>query len=100
MEGVVMEILYPIPAGSTIVDLFSYAQTTTHFVELTILAIFFVSYFALKRYETVRALPASLFLTFLSSLIFFLLGMVGSHWVISSAILFGLSALFLYIRKH
>lgn len=94
------ELLYPTPTNITdFVSMFTYAQTIVPFAQLTILAVFFTSFFALKKYETMRVLPSALFLTFLSALFFYLLGLSEVYWVLGSAIALALCIIILYFRK-
>jgi hypothetical protein len=93
-------MLYETPSITDFVGLFSYVQSVVPFTQLTILAIFFTSFFALKRYETLKALPSSLFITFLSSLFFYLLGLIENYWVLGSAIALALTIIILYFGQR
>jgi len=92
-------MLYPVPNASDFVGLFSYIQLLVPFAQLTVLAVFFTSFFALKKYETTKALPSSVFITFLSSLFFYLLGLLEVYWVLGSAIALGLCVIILFIKE-
>jgi len=92
-------MLYEVPNATDLVGLFSYAQSIVPFSQLVVLAVFFTSFISLKRYETVRALPSSLFITFISSLFFHLLGMLEVFWVLGTAVLLALSVIIIYFSR-
>jgi hypothetical protein len=93
-------MLYQTPNISDFVSLFTYAQTIVPFAQLTVLAIFFTSFFALKKYETLKALPPSIFITFLSALFFYLLGLLEVFWVLGSAVALALCIIILYFSQR
>jgi hypothetical protein len=93
-------MLYETPSITDFVSLLAYTQTIVPFAQLTVLAIFFTSFFALKKYETLKAFPASLFITFLSSLFFYLLGLLEVFWVLGSAIALALCIVILYFSQR
>jgi len=66
-------MLYNIPEITDFVSFLQFLQSIMPFAQLSLLAIFFGSFFALKRYETTKVLPASLLITFISSLAFYLI---------------------------
>lgn len=92
-------MLYQTPSATDFVGLLTYVQSIVPFAQLTILAIFFTSFFALKRYETIKAFTSSLFITFLSALFFYLLNLLEVYWVLGSAIALALCIIILYFYR-
>jgi hypothetical protein len=70
------------------------------FAQLTLLTIAIASFVALKRYETVKALPSSLFITFFTSLAFYLMGLLEINYVYGTAIALGLSIILIYFGQR
>jgi len=92
-------MLYEIPQATDFIGLINYVQGILPFGQLVLLAVFFTSFFALKKYETLIALPSSIFITFLTSLFFYLLGLLEVYWVLGSAVVLGLTIIILYFKS-
>jgi hypothetical protein len=93
-------MLYPTPNINDFVSLFAYIQTIVPFAQLIVLAVFFTSFFALKRYEILKALPASLFISFISALFLYLLGLLEVFWVLGLAIAFAVSIILMHFGER
>jgi hypothetical protein len=93
-------MLYPTPNISDFISLFTYVQSVVPFSQFIVLAIFFTSFFALKKYETLKALVSSIFITFLSALFFYLLGLLEVYWVLGSAIALALCIVIMYFSQR
>jgi hypothetical protein len=93
-------MLYNIPEITDFVSFLQFLQSIIPFAQLSLLAIFSVSFFTLKRYETTKALPASLFITFFSSLVFYLMKLLEINYVYGSAIALGLSIVLIYFGQR
>jgi hypothetical protein len=93
-------MLYNIPEITDFVSFLQFLQSIIPFAQLSLLAIFSVSFFALKRYETTKALPASLFITFISSLALYLMKLLEINYVYGSAIALGLSIILIYFSQR
>ena len=91
--------LYPTPQATDFVSLFSYAQSIVPFSQLVVIAVFFTSFFALKRYETLRALVPSIFITFLTSLFFYLMNLIQVEFVYATIVALGVSIILLYFHE-
>lgn len=70
------------------------------FAELVMLMVFFVSFFALKRYDTMRALPPSVFITLFSALMFWLMGLLNVVWVYALSVSFAVSVIMIYFYQE
>jgi hypothetical protein len=93
-------MLYNIPEITDFVSFFQFLQSVAPFAQLTLLTIGLVSFIALKRYETLKVLPASLFITFLTSLAFYLIGLLEINYVYGTAIALGLSIILIYFGQR
>ena len=68
--------------------------------EMFLLAIFVVAFIALKRYEAAKAFSASVVITFLSSVLFWLIGFVGQESVTIMVLLMALSVIILHFNRE
>jgi len=93
-------MLYNIPEITDFVSFFQFLQSIIPFAQLSLLAIFFGSFLALKRYETTKALTASLFITFISSFVFYLMKLLEVNYVYGSLIALGLSIVLIYFGQR
>ena len=93
-------MLYNIPEITDFVSLFQFLQSIFPFAQLSLLVVFFGSFLTLKRYETTKALPASLFITFISSLILYLMNLLEVNYVYGSAVALGLSIVIIYFGQR
>ncbi|MEM5854213.1 MAG: hypothetical protein QXG39_08520 [Candidatus Aenigmatarchaeota archaeon] len=95
-------MLYNTTTATDFIGLMSYIQFEVGipFAQLTMLAIFFTSFFALKRYETIKAFTSSIFLTFLSSLFFWLMGLLEVFYVLGSAVVLAVTVILLYFYRE
>jgi len=63
-----------------------------------LLVTFVVSFFYVKRYENIVALVPAVFITFLTSLVLFFLGLVADYVVYALLVLVGILAFLLKVR--
>ena len=92
---------FPTPNASNltnVVGIFQYANV--NYLEglfgLGILvAIFFISFLSLKRYETEKAFAASMFLVTIGSILLFILDLIVAEAILGSVLLLGISVVLL-----
>lgn len=94
-----MTNIYAQPSFTDFLGLFQYVQTILPFAELSLVCIFVISFLSLKQYETLRALPAALFVTAFSALVFVELSMLNVYWFYGAAVACGLSVLALSFKR-
>lgn len=75
--------LHQLPVNMTtnitdIMGLINYVQTQVPIGEMTMIMIFFVSFIAMKKYTSERALVGSVIITWLTSILLFFAGMVNN----------------------
>lgn len=70
------------------------------FAQLFVVAIFFTSFIALKRYETMRAFTSSIFITFLTTLFFWLMGLLEIFYVMGTAIILAVTVMLIYFYRE
>jgi len=94
--------LYPTPAVTDLIGIMQYAQTVTNgiFSPVVLVLIFIVSFLSLKRFETKTALPASLFITSLCALFFYLMGLAQDAILYASILGLGLALLVNYLTRE
>ena len=80
--------------------IFSNTVTSGYLVGLFVLAFFFVSLFALKRWEFDKALTASSFISFMISIFFVYAGLVTFWLPLLFLIITSLMGLYLYMFKR
>jgi hypothetical protein len=92
-------MLYDIPVISGFVEVLQFAETLAPFAEVTVLIMFFVSFFIFLRYGVAKAFAPSISIAFLTALFFFLEGLLPSFWVEATLALVGISVLLLYFNE-
>ena len=90
---------YNITQVTSLNEIFSYVNSYVPFGIGLLLVTFFVSFFYMKRYENVVALVPSVFLTFLTSLVLFFLGLVADYVEYALLVLVGILAMLLKVRR-
>jgi hypothetical protein len=71
------------------------------FVEMILVSLFVVSFLSFKRnYDNMRSLVPSLFITFLTTLVFWGLALCDQTYVIMTALLFVVSIFLVYMDKE
>lgn len=95
-----MSLYYPEPDGTTFVDLFSYANTVTNDLwgAVSLLTFYFIIFASLRFYGTDKALVTASFLTFLISVLFYLMSWVAD-WVVLVLIVITITSLFFSDRR-
>jgi hypothetical protein len=93
-------MLYNIPEITDFVSFFQFLQSIFPFAQLILLAVFFGSFLALKRYETTKALTSSLLITFISSFVFYLMKLLDVNYVYASAVALGLTIVLIYFGQR
>lgn len=93
---------YPYPNITRPYEIVTYSQTVTNefFGPMILLAIFVIAFIAMKNYKTTAALTGAAFVTFIISVLFWMIGIAHQNLVI--VILLGLIGCFalLYFDKN
>ena len=92
--------LYQTPDVSNFMDLFMYAQSVAPISQLTLLAVFMVSFIGLKKYEMPPAFMGSSFITFLTALFFYLMNLLDVTYVLGTAVMLGVSVIIAHIYRE
>jgi hypothetical protein len=88
--------------GTNIVDYFSYIEFSVGIpiVELLIVLLWVVSFFSLKDYDNMKAFTASTFLAWITSVLFWLMGILNVDFVYGTSIMLGISILMIYFYNQ
>jgi len=92
---------YPAPNATGIQDLLSYANVVTDnmFGLLMLITIFAIAFISMKQYPTEKALTASSFMTMLTSYLFYVLGLIGSHIMLIFTVLTVVLGFLLFFKE-
>jgi len=91
---------YNITEFNNLTEFIRFSQTIVPFFgPLILMCVAVVSFLALKAYETHKALAASMFVTLISAVLFFIMGLVGLDWVYLTAIMTAISVILLQTQK-
>ena len=100
-----VDLTFPAPnatEATNIVSLMQYINNdlVSGMFGITILiAIFFIAFISMKKYETEIAFSTSMFFTAIVSYLLFVLELIGESIIISTTLITALSVFFLYRRK-
>ena len=86
---------YQLTNSTDVVGLIQYAQTAAPIAEITLIAVFVISFLMLKRYDSEKALTASLFISTITALLLMLMNLLNSVWFYAALILFAFSVMLL-----
>jgi len=92
---------FPMPNATNITGIATYANTVTGgwFWSLILVAIFMVTFLVQKNYPTERAFVSSSFLTFLSAIFMFILGLIADQIFVIAFVIMIASFGFLFVRR-
>lgn len=92
-------MLYDLTNVTGMVELWQFNQTVSPFGEMVLIAIFIVAFVGLKVYESLRALPAALFITGIAALLLRILGLLPEAWFYAAVVSLAASIVLLYGRE-
>ena len=90
--------LFNFTTVSDTVELLQAVQEFSPYAEVCVICVFVVAFFALKTYETTRALAAALFLASFVTIGFRVLGMLPEAWWYAAVVGLAASIVLLYAR--
>lgn len=92
-------MLYNITTDGTVQGLFTLVANTVPLGAVLMVVVFAVSFFSMKRHDNLTALVPSIFITFLSALVMFIMGILADYYVLGVATILGVSVILLRSRK-
>jgi hypothetical protein len=97
------QTLYPNPSAvSDFPSMINYLEFTVHvpIAELIMVMLFIVTFIALKKWDTLRALTPAIILTFMASLMFWLMGSLGQFWPTAMGLFVAIDLILLYFYRE